>query len=126
MEVDCCRVEGVYVGSEITPTCIPSAVTSSLFKMATRRPEGPENRWQALARAALRDDLFSCERALTADVLTGTAQDADTAQRVDHWLEENSAAVHRCKQVLGDLHSVPHVDFAMLSVAMGEIRALQR
>jgi glutamate dehydrogenase len=35
-----------------------------------------ENRWQALARAALRDDLFSCESALTSDVLVTTRESA--------------------------------------------------
>ena len=85
-----------------------------------------ENRWQALARAALRDDLFSCERALTADVLASAQGRSSAEQRVDGWLQDNAAALQRCRQVLDDLHSAPQADFAMLSVAMGEIRALQR
>jgi glutamate dehydrogenase len=85
-----------------------------------------ENRWQALARAALRDDLFSCERALTADVLASAQGRSSAEQRVEGWLQDNAAALQRCRQVLDDLHSAPQADFAMLSVAMGEIRALQR
>jgi glutamate dehydrogenase len=41
-----------------------------------------ENRWQALARAALRDDLFSCERALTADVLAAATGRSSAQERV--------------------------------------------
>jgi glutamate dehydrogenase len=85
-----------------------------------------ENRWQALARAALRDDLFSCESALTSDVLVTTTESAGAEKRVEAWMDDNAAAVQRFQHVLADLHSSAQADFAMLSVAMGELRALQR
>jgi glutamate dehydrogenase len=83
-----------------------------------------ENRWQALARAALRDDLQSQERLLTRDVLRQESSKSDAASRIAAWIEENIAAVRRCRQVLADLKSGPKADFAMLSVAMREIRSM--
>ncbi len=83
-----------------------------------------DNRWQALARAALRDDLFQCERALTTDAL-GQEGDAPV-DRVERWMALNDQAVSRCRQVLADLQGGGKPDFTMLSVAMGEIRSLQR
>jgi len=83
-----------------------------------------DNRWQALARAALRDDLFQCERALTMDAL---GQDAgEAAARIDAWVASNERSVSRCRQVLTDLQGSSAPDFTMLSVAMGEIRGLLR
>jgi glutamate dehydrogenase len=84
-----------------------------------------ENRWQAMARAALRDDLYSQERALTADVMRGHSNEPDAASRIDAWLEHNATTVARCHQILEDLKASPAPDFAMLSVAMREIRDLR-
>jgi glutamate dehydrogenase len=85
-----------------------------------------ENRWQTLARTALRDDLYASERVLTADVLARSKRHKRAQARVNAWIENNTAAVARCQQVLADLQVSGQTDFAMLSVAMGEIRALQR
>ena len=39
-------------------------------------------------------------------------------------MKQNHTAVHRCRQVLVDLKSGLKTDFAMLSVAMREIRSM--
>jgi glutamate dehydrogenase len=83
-----------------------------------------ENRWQALARAALRDDLQSQERLLTRDVLRQVSHQADAGSRIAAWAERNHTAVQRGRQMLADLKSGPKTDFAMLSVAMREIRSM--
>jgi len=85
-----------------------------------------DNRWQALSREALRDDLFSCERALTADVLAGHGRRERAEARVAGWMEDNAAAVGRAREMLAELQAAGQPDLAMLSVAVGEIRALQR
>ena len=83
-----------------------------------------DNRWQALARAALRDDVYARQRGLTANALG--VDDGDAAERVARWIEHNNSAVVRCQDILTDLRSGAGApDFAMLSVAMGEIRALE-
>ena len=85
-----------------------------------------DNRWQALSRAALRDDLFAQSSALTLDALRLEMGEASPAERVEAWLEQNRIPVARCRQILGDLASAGQTDFTMLSVAMGEIRALRQ
>jgi glutamate dehydrogenase len=85
-----------------------------------------ENRWQALARAALRDDLYDQEAKLSADVLRTDSQSDDADARIVAWLQANAVAVNRCRQILSDLRTAGTPDFAMLSVAMREIRSLQQ
>ena len=85
-----------------------------------------DNRWQALSRAALRDDLYAQLSALTLDSLRLDAGEATAAERVEAWLEQNRIPVARCRQILGDLASVGRTEFTMLSVAMGEIRTLRQ
>ena len=85
-----------------------------------------DNRWQALSRAALRDDLHAQLSALTLDSLRVDVGAAEPAVRVDAWLEQNRIPVARCRQILADLESAGHTDFTMLSVAMGEIRTLRK
>ena len=84
------------------------------------------NRWQALARAALRDDLYSLESALTRNVLEMSSSSTEPEARIRTWIEVNVLAVSRWRQVLADLKAAGSIDFTMLSVAMGEIRGLQR
>ena len=85
-----------------------------------------DNRWQALSRAALRDDLYAQLSALTLDSLRLDAGRAEPVARVDAWLDQNRIPVARCRQILADLESAGHTDFTMLSVAMGEIRTLRQ
>jgi glutamate dehydrogenase len=77
-----------------------------------------DDRWRALARAALRDDLYSLHRALTAEVLR-------TGKSVDVWIESNPAA-ERTTQTLAEIR-VGHVfDTTTLPVAVREVRNLLR
>ncbi len=85
-----------------------------------------DNRWQALSRAALRDDLYAQLSALTLDTLRLDAGEATPAERVEAWLAQNGIPVARCRQILADLAAAGRTDFTMLSVAMGEIRTLRQ
>ncbi|MDX1433832.1 MAG: NAD-glutamate dehydrogenase [Gammaproteobacteria bacterium] len=84
-----------------------------------------DNRWQALARAALRDDLYAQQRMLTRDVLSDTSAKDGPETRIDEWMQRNAITVHRCRQILADLMSGGRADFVMLSVAMREIRSMR-
>jgi glutamate dehydrogenase len=113
--------------SEVAATYIELGRSLGLDWLRARIVALPrENRWQTLARTALRDDLYASERVLTADVLAHSKRHKRAESRVNAWIEDNAAAVARCQQVLADLQVSGQTDFAMLSVAMGEIRALQR
>jgi glutamate dehydrogenase len=73
-------------------------------------------RWQAMARAALRDDLFSLHAELTADVLR--------AGGIDEWLSANAAAAERAREILGEIRSGSTFDLTTLPVALREVRNL--
>ena len=76
-----------------------------------------ETRWEAMARAALRDDVYSEQAGLTAEVLRAGAG-------VELWQAENASAIERSLQVLSDIRSGGTLDLARLSVAVREIRNL--
>jgi glutamate dehydrogenase len=76
-----------------------------------------ETRWEAMARAALRDDVYSEQAGLTAEVLRAGAG-------VERWQAENASAIERSLQVLSDIRSGGTLDLARLSVAVREIRNL--
>jgi glutamate dehydrogenase len=83
-----------------------------------------DDRWRALARAALRDDLYSLHRSLTAEVLRATGpEDGSMRERVDSWVASNPAS-ERCLQTLAEIR-VGHVfDTTTLPVAVREVRNL--
>ena len=83
-----------------------------------------DDRWHALARGALRDELYSAHRTLTAEVLQTGAPELPVAQRLDAWIEQNETTVERCLQVMADIRAAGSYDLATLSVALREIRGL--
>jgi glutamate dehydrogenase len=83
-----------------------------------------DNRWRALARAALRDDLYAQQAELTAEILHGTPGDLPTAERIEAWVDANRASVERTLQVLTDINASGAFGLATLSVALREIRNL--
>jgi glutamate dehydrogenase len=82
-----------------------------------------DNRWQTLARAALRDDLYAQHRALTAAILAATDASRSADERLDAWIEANDEPVGRFRQVLADVRASGVFDLATLSVAVREVAA---
>jgi glutamate dehydrogenase len=94
-----------------------------------------DDRWQTLARAALRDDWAALRATLTAEVLTtggspgaggvpGMPGAGGVPQMVDEWVAQHRGAAERFLLVLDDIRAVASPDLASLSVAMREARAL--
>jgi glutamate dehydrogenase len=81
------------------------------------------DRWQTLARAALRDDLYAAQAALTAEVLA-TTDPGEPDKRLAAWAELNAAGVNRAGKVLDDIVEGEVYDVATLSVALRQIRGL--
>jgi glutamate dehydrogenase len=84
------------------------------------------NRWQGLARAALRDDLYSLHRSLTQDVLEAAGGDAKSDAAIDAWTERHGAAVERALGMLSDIKASRVYDTTTLPVALREVRNLIR
>jgi glutamate dehydrogenase len=76
-----------------------------------------DDRWQTLARAALRDDWNALRATLTAEVLAAGCS-------VDEWIGRHGPAAERFLLVLEDIRAVSSPDLATLSVAVREARAL--
>ncbi len=84
------------------------------------------DRWHALARQALRDDLYRSQRLLTADVLSTTSPDQDAQHKIAQWEQENASRLARARRTLAEISTVSGSDLAALSVAAREIRSMIR
>ncbi|HJS93734.1 MAG TPA: NAD-glutamate dehydrogenase [Solirubrobacteraceae bacterium] len=84
------------------------------------------NRWQALARAALRDDLFNLYRELTRKVLETGGPEADPQAAIDAWAERSGETLDRALGMVADIRASRIYDNTTLPVALREIRSLLR
>ncbi|PWC36664.1 NAD-glutamate dehydrogenase [Azospirillum sp. TSO35-2] len=80
-----------------------------------------DNHWQRQAVAAIVDDLFAHQSALTVRVLES---EGDEAAAVDAWIASRHLVVDRVEQLLAELRAQPAVDLAMLAVANRQLRGL--
>ncbi|MFI1203752.1 NAD-glutamate dehydrogenase [Streptomyces sp. BHT-5-2] len=89
--------------------------------------ELPRNdRWQSMARASIREDLFAAHAALTSDVLSVGDGSATPEERFKAWEEANAAILSRARSTLEEIHGSEGFDLANLSVAMRTMRTLLR
>ena len=65
-----------------------------------------EDRWQTLARMALRYDLYAALAALTAEVLDSTPGDLPPHERVQQWEQSNATSIHRARAGDGGVRRV--------------------
>jgi len=85
------------------------------------------DRWQALARAALRYDLYAALESLCIAVLTASPNvSMDAQDRIEQWERTNSAAVLRATQTLDEVRRLERSDLASLSVALRTLRGVVR
>jgi glutamate dehydrogenase len=92
-----------------------------LLSHISRLPRG--DRWQTLARMALRYDLYAALAALTAEVLQSTPAEAPAEDRVSQWEHVNAASIARASNAMGSVADTP-ADLAALSVLLRQIRTL--
>ncbi|MEU1810210.1 NAD-glutamate dehydrogenase [Micromonospora aurantiaca (nom. illeg.)] len=84
-----------------------------------------EDRWQTLARMALRYDLYAALAALTAEVLGSTPEDVPPVERVQEWEQANATSIHRAHRAMGEFDE-SRADLSALSVLLRQIRTLVR
>ena len=82
-----------------------------------------DDRWNTMARAALRDDLYAAHAAITRDVLQVTGP-GSPEERLADWARRNESAVQRAGQTLTEIWESDRFTVAMLSVAVRAIRTL--
>ncbi|MEV0727221.1 NAD-glutamate dehydrogenase [Polymorphospora sp. NPDC050346] len=84
-----------------------------------------EDRWQTLARMALRYDLYAALAALTVEVLNSTSAADDAPERVAQWEAGNATSITRAYKAMGEFDE-SRADLAALSVLLRQIRTLVR
>jgi glutamate dehydrogenase len=84
-----------------------------------------EDRWQTLARMALRYDLYAALAALASEVLASTSPTASPGDRVLEWERRGAASIARAQNAIGQFDS-SRADLAALSVVLRQIRTLVR
>jgi glutamate dehydrogenase len=81
------------------------------------------NRWQALARAALREDLLALHRRLACQILNDEGESSSDAA-IDQWSERKADAVERWLATLAEIRASRSYDMTTLPVALREVRRL--
>ncbi|MFD0436586.1 NAD-glutamate dehydrogenase domain-containing protein, partial [Streptomyces chartreusis] len=84
------------------------------------------DRWQSMARASIREDLYAAHAALTSDVLAAGNGTATPEQRFTSWEKKNGAILGRARTTLEEIRGSDEFDLANLSVAMRTMRTLLR
>ncbi|MFJ4923900.1 NAD-glutamate dehydrogenase [Streptomyces sp. NPDC088725] len=84
------------------------------------------DRWQSMARASIREDLYSAHAALTADVLAVGGDGSTPEERFKAWEQKNAAILGRSRSTLEEIQGSDSFDLANLSVAMRTMRTLLR
>ncbi|MEU0374884.1 NAD-glutamate dehydrogenase [Streptomyces sp. NPDC006283] len=99
----------------------------SITQLMDRIIELPRaDRWQSMARASIREDLYAAHAALTADVLTVGNGTSTPEERFQAWEQKNAAILGRARTTLEEIQSSDTFDLANLSVAMRTMRQLLR
>ncbi|MGL6013230.1 MAG: NAD-glutamate dehydrogenase, partial [Shewanella oncorhynchi] len=82
------------------------------------------NHWQALARAAFREELDWQQRALSSVVLRTCSATCDAESVISQWIEINQGLLERWFHMLADFKTSQSHEFAKFSVALRELNLL--
>jgi glutamate dehydrogenase len=89
-----------------------------------------QNRWETLARAALRDDVYSAVADMTISVLQTTRSSgperADSTERIVEWERGHQEQLARIKDTFAEVTQPGSVDIHSISVALKLLRTLVR
>jgi glutamate dehydrogenase len=83
-----------------------------------------DDRWQTMARAALRDDVYAVHAQLTAQVLRDTDDSKSGPARIQEWEDSEAVLVSRAASTLEDICSDDNADLARMSVGLRVVRGL--
>ncbi len=94
-------------------------------RMLTRITRLPrDDRWSALARAALRSDLYSALTGMTRRVLESTRGISEPRERIEAWEAQQAEGLARARATLDEIGALEEFDLATLSVALRTIRTV--
>jgi glutamate dehydrogenase len=114
-------------GSDVTETAAIYFNLGGRLQIARLRDQivalPRDDRWNTMARGALRDDLYAAHAELVCDVLKETGP-GTPEERLAEWAARNEAAVQRTTQVLTEIWETERSSLATLSVAVRAVRSL--
>ncbi|HEV2342757.1 MAG TPA: NAD-glutamate dehydrogenase [Actinocrinis sp.] len=84
------------------------------------------DRWQTMARAAVREELYTVQAEITFEVLAAAPGETDPDARFATWIAKNRGAVDRARSVLDEIATADTFDLATLSVALRTLRTMLR
>jgi glutamate dehydrogenase len=98
----------------------------NLLERITNLPR--KDRWQALARAALRDDLYSTVADITVAVLRASEKlrGDDPMVRLQEWEAQNADQLARARNMFDEVNRLEQDDISSLSVALRLLRSIVR
>lgn len=85
-----------------------------------------DDRWHALARLAIRDDIYVSLRALCFDVIAAGEPGETGEEKISEWEHSNGSRVQRAHRTLTQIYATDALDLATLSVAARQIRSMTR
>ncbi|BBU21995.1 NAD-glutamate dehydrogenase [Mycobacterium xenopi] len=85
-----------------------------------------DDRWQSLARLAIRDDIYASLRALCFDVLEVGEPEESGEEKIGEWEHTSASRVERARRTLTEIYESGAKDLAALSVAARQIRRMTR
>ncbi|WP_270886695.1 NAD-glutamate dehydrogenase [Pedococcus sp. 5OH_020] len=95
--------------------------------MLTRVTNLPrDDRWDALARGALRDDLYAVLESLVRSVMDASTSGAPAVARYDQWARANAESLSRARTALSGIERLDRPNIAALSVALRTLRSVIR
>ena len=96
--------------------------TDGLLSAVSSLPR--DDRWHALARLAIRDDIYGSLRALCIDVL-GAGEPGETGEeKIAEWQHSKGSRISRARRTLTEIYQHDARDLATLSVAARQIRSM--
>ena len=98
--------------------------TDGLLTAVSELPR--HDRWQSLARLAIRDDIYSSLRSLCFDVLAVGEPDENGEEKIAEWEHISASRVERASRTLREIQENGAMDLATLSVAARQIRRMTR
>jgi glutamate dehydrogenase len=82
------------------------------------------DRWQALARGAMRYELYEALREIVIDVMRSTGPGQQAERRLEAWAAANGELLARTERTLAEIREHGDSDLATISVALRSLRSL--
>ena len=95
-----------------------------ILTLITALPQ--RDRWQSMARSALRSDLYAALADITSDVLARSTVHGGQSELADRWEAQNSEALAQARTTLAAIEATGTWELPELSVALRAIRTVIR